>query len=177
MPDDNNNQENNDENQNNNTSTTNQNLGGGKKYAVGMDSNLSSDADNLKKFADTLKACGNEVETTQIGPNQESYLSKSNAGKGKDAVIFLCAIAPVTMWSFVNAVKAGSVPHTIFGMEGWLHDPNDPDGAMADIEHVRAYDLFDEWIEEGNNATEFVQVIVEIYRVSGIIKKDTDKYF
>lgn len=38
-----------------------------------------------------------------------------------------------------------------------------------------AYDIFDNWIEEGNNTTDFIQVIVDIYRISGIIKKETEK--
>lgn len=36
-----------------------------------------------------------------------------------------------------------------------------------------AYSIFDKWIEEGHNITDFVEVILEIYKVSGIMKKDT----
>ena len=35
-----------------------------------------------------------------------------------------------------------------------------------------AYDVFDAYITEGNTSTDFIQVIVEVYKVSGIIKKD-----
>lgn len=35
-----------------------------------------------------------------------------------------------------------------------------------------AFNIFDSWIEEGNVVTDFIAVIVEIYRVSGIIKVD-----
>ena len=139
----NNNQENN--NSNNNAQGNNPNGGSGKKYAVGMDTNQESDKKNLDEFCQALEACGNTVQQTQIGPNQESYLPELAKQMGADTCIFLCAVAPITVWSFTNAVKAGTLPHTIFGGEGWLHDPNDPEGALADLQHMRDYDLFDEW--------------------------------
>lgn len=37
-----------------------------------------------------------------------------------------------------------------------------------------AYDIFDKWIEEGHNSTEFIETILEIYRVSGIIPKEEE---
>ena len=153
MPDDNNTQQNNNSNNNtqqnnssnNNTQGNNPNGGSGKKYAVGMDTNQESDKKNLDEFCQALEACGNTVQQTQIGPNQESYLPELAKQMGADTCIFLCAVAPITVWSFTNAVKAGTLPHTIFGGEGWLHDPNDPEGALADLQHMRDYDLFDEW--------------------------------
>lgn len=33
-----------------------------------------------------------------------------------------------------------------------------------------AYDIFDAYLEDGNSMTDFVAVILEIYKVSGIIK-------
>ena len=36
-----------------------------------------------------------------------------------------------------------------------------------------AYDIFDKYLEEGHVMTDFVSVIIEIYRVSGIIKEET----
>lgn len=35
-----------------------------------------------------------------------------------------------------------------------------------------AYDLFDEYIADGNTSTDFIPVIVEIFKVSGIIKEE-----
>ena len=35
-----------------------------------------------------------------------------------------------------------------------------------------AYDVFDAWINEGHNMTEFIQVIIEIYKVSGMMKTE-----
>ena len=33
-----------------------------------------------------------------------------------------------------------------------------------------AYTIFDEWLDDGNLMTDFLQIIVEIYRVSGLMK-------
>lgn len=33
-----------------------------------------------------------------------------------------------------------------------------------------AYDIFDKWLEDGNSTTDFIPIILEVYKVSGIIK-------
>ena len=39
-----------------------------------------------------------------------------------------------------------------------------------------AYDIFDEWLADGNSATDFIQILLEIYKVSGLIKmEETEK--
>lgn len=38
-----------------------------------------------------------------------------------------------------------------------------------------AYDIFDNYMADGNSATDFITVIVEIYKVSGIIKEGAEK--
>lgn len=35
-----------------------------------------------------------------------------------------------------------------------------------------AYNIFDEWLADGNAATDFITVLLEIYKVSGLIQKD-----
>ncbi len=35
-----------------------------------------------------------------------------------------------------------------------------------------AYDLFDAWLDDGNNTVDFVNVILELYKVSGIVPKE-----
>lgn len=35
-----------------------------------------------------------------------------------------------------------------------------------------AYDIFDTWLEEGHATTDFIPVILELYKVSGIIPSD-----
>ena len=35
-----------------------------------------------------------------------------------------------------------------------------------------AYDIFDAWLDEGHATTDFIPVILEIYKASGIIPKD-----
>ena len=36
-------------------------------------------------------------------------------------------------------------------------------------------DIFEEWLNDGNAITDFVAVIIEIYKVSGIIKSEDEK--
>lgn len=38
-----------------------------------------------------------------------------------------------------------------------------------------AYDIFDAYLEEGHSATDFIPVIINIYKVSGLIKNDDIK--
>lgn len=38
----------------------------------------------------------------------------------------------------------------------------------------KAYEIYDEWISDGNDITEFVKIIVEIYKVSGIVPKEVE---
>ena len=37
-----------------------------------------------------------------------------------------------------------------------------------------AYDIFDEWLADNHIMTDFLVVIVEIYKVSGLIKTEND---
>ena len=37
-----------------------------------------------------------------------------------------------------------------------------------------AYDIFDDYLEDGHTVTDFLTVILEIYKVSGIIANDTE---
>ena len=37
-----------------------------------------------------------------------------------------------------------------------------------------AYDIFDKWLEDGHVMTDFISVIIDIYKVSGILK-DTEE--
>jgi hypothetical protein len=35
-----------------------------------------------------------------------------------------------------------------------------------------AYDIFEAWLNDGNSITDFLPIIIEVYKVSGIIKQD-----
>lgn len=39
----------------------------------------------------------------------------------------------------------------------------------------KSYDIFDAYLEDGHTTTDFITVILEIYKVSGIIRNDTDQ--
>lgn len=38
-----------------------------------------------------------------------------------------------------------------------------------------AYDIFEDWLNDGNTVTDFIPIIIEVYKASGIIKADTEK--
>lgn len=38
-----------------------------------------------------------------------------------------------------------------------------------------AYDILESWLEDGNSIAEFMPVIIDIYKASGIIKDDAEK--
>lgn len=38
-----------------------------------------------------------------------------------------------------------------------------------------AYDIFDKWIEEGHTTVEFVNIILEVYKASGIVPKEINE--
>ena len=43
------------------------------------------------------------------------------------------------------------------------------------ITYDRAFDIFDAYLAEGHAMTDFITVILDIYKVSGLIKEDTEK--
>lgn len=38
-----------------------------------------------------------------------------------------------------------------------------------------AYDIFDAWLDEGHATTDFIPIILDIYKASGIIPKDKEE--
>lgn len=68
---------------------------------------------------------------------------------------------------------AGDTVPTITTMVAILH------AALQQYEHGitlnDAYDIFDEYIADGHTTVDFIPVIIEIYKASGIIPKDSDK--
>lgn len=38
----------------------------------------------------------------------------------------------------------------------------------------KAYDIFEVWLNDGNTVVDFLPVIIDIYKVSGIIKQDEE---
>lgn len=142
----NDNQTNNQNQQQNTTNNTNVTSGvtaaNGKKIVFGADRGCSQgDCDKIKQG---LEQCGNTVEFTCIDPNQEEHMKGHSADIG---VFFVNGVAPATIWSFVSAIKAGSLPYTIFAFPGWApyHVPNETSGTLASMETVRAVKWEPEW--------------------------------
>lgn len=38
-----------------------------------------------------------------------------------------------------------------------------------------AYNIFEAWLNDGNTITDFLPIIIDVYKVSGIIKQDEEK--
>lgn len=38
----------------------------------------------------------------------------------------------------------------------------------------KAYDIFEAWLNDGNTAVDFLPIIIDIYKVSGIIKQEEE---
>ena len=77
--------------------------------------------------------------------------------------------------------QLGCNPLSIFGVNG---DTIPTITVMVSILHAAlqqyqhnvslndAYDIFDNWMDEGHASTDFIPVILDIYKASGIIPKD-----
>lgn len=171
-----NNQNNNTQNNNtqsNNTQSNNTQNSGSHTYAIGMDRNAQSDFGNIKKIQQLIQSAGHKAETTQIGPNQESYLTSKAKEINADIAVFCCAFGPATIWSFRNSVKAGTLPHTIFALEGWItkvssiqdalsrpfvkeHDANFM-SASDDAKMKAEASTLGEWLNKGNS--QYISVV------------------
>ena len=46
---------------------------------------------------------------------------------------------------------------------------------QSNINLAAAQDIFENWLEDGNTPTDFISVILEIYKASGIIKGESEK--
>lgn len=72
---------------------------------------------------------------------------------------------PISIFSNEEAIP------TVTAMVQILH------AALQQYEHSitlnDAFDIFDKWLADGNTATDFIPVILEIYKVSGLLQGDT----
>ena len=87
------------------------------KFYIGADNITGTERRDMNIIAKELRKCGHQVEVGSVGPEQESasyHVSK------KSVFLFLVGgVAPATMWSFKEAIAAGSSPPTIFLHAGW----------------------------------------------------------
>lgn len=78
--------------------------------------------------------------------------------------------------------RLGCNPLSIFGEEGTLPTVtvlvNVLWASLQQFHHGislnDAYDIFDEYLNDGNSMTDFVPVVLEIYKVSGLIPKEVE---
>ena len=90
----------------------------------------------------------------------------------------------MSMRAVVNLEKQlGQNPLTIFGSGDVMPTLTDMmlilHASLQQYQHGitidDTYDIFECWLNEGNSMTDFIPVIIEIFKVSGIIKNDAEK--
>lgn len=67
----------------------------------------------------------------------------------------------------------GKTIPTVTTMVAILHAAMQPYNHNVSMD--KAFDIFDEWLADGHTMTEFLVVIVDIYKVSGIIPEEVDE--
>lgn len=104
----------------------------------------------------------------------EKRLAGANAPKGngsKPAEITKESAKKMSM-AELNSLGNGDTIPTVTTMVAILH------ASLQQYHHgislADAYGVFDSWIEDGNTSVDFVPVILEIYKASGIIPKEAD---
>ena len=67
----------------------------------------------------------------------------------------------------------GKTIPTVTTMVTILHAAMQPYNHSISLD--KAYDIFDEWLADGHTMTDFLVVIVDIYKVSGIIPEEVNE--
>jgi len=94
-------------------------------YYIGADYCGLGEGNDMRKIAEELRKLGHSVTVGGIGPNQEGVAH--GVSKSKTFLYLVCGVPPATIWSFKQAIAAGSIPKTIFIHSGWTStDPNSP---------------------------------------------------
>lgn len=66
----------------------------------------------------------------------------------------------------------GETVPTVSSMVAVLH------ASLQAYEHGISYDdtyaIFDAWLDEGHNAVEFINIILDVYKASGLVPKEAD---
>ena len=109
-------------------------------YHIGADYCGVGESDAMSKIAAELKKNGHQVEIGSVGPNQEGYAH--SVSKDKVFLFLVCGVAPATIWSFKEAIAAGSIPKTIFLHMGWTSSSTSP---MSSEQNMLNYSFIPEF--------------------------------
>lgn len=111
-------------------------------YYIGADRCNVGEGGDMNKIASALRKLGHNVTVGGIGPNQEGVAH--GVSKSKTFLYLVCGVPPATIWSFKQAVAAGTIPKTIFIHSGWTsHDPSSPlhsEKQMLNYSFIPEYD-------------------------------------
>lgn len=110
-------------------------------YYIGADRCNVGEARDMNTIASELRKLGHNVTVGGIGPDQEGVAH--SVSKSKTFLYLVCGVPPATIWSFKQAIAAGSIPKTIFIHSGWTsHNPNSPLHSEA---QMLGYTFVPEW--------------------------------
>ena len=97
-------------------------------YYIGADYCGMNEGEAMNKIASILRGCGHTVTVGSVSPEQEA--ASYSVSKNSIFLFLVCGVPPATIWSFKEAIAAGSSPPTIFLHGGWMaSNPSSPMGS------------------------------------------------
>lgn len=94
-------------------------------YYIGADDCGGNETHDMKIIARELEKCGHRVQIGSVSSEQEA--ASYHVSKKSVFLFLVCGVAPATIWSFKEAIAAGSSPPTIFIHSGWTStSPSSP---------------------------------------------------
>lgn len=116
-------------------------------FHIVSDNGNGHEREYMNIIAQNLRACGHSCSVGKVGSNQEGWAHNYDKSK---TLIFMCnGLAPATIWSFKNAIKAGSIPKTIFLLASWMNGKSS--SPMRSEQKSLSYAFVPEW-----DATQFM---------------------
>lgn len=101
-------------------------------YYIGADNITGSESSDMNIIAKELRKCGHEVDVGSVSPEQEA--ASYSVSKNSVFLFLVGGVAPATIWSFKEAIAAGSSPPTIFLHAGWTSsNPSSPMGSEENM--------------------------------------------
>lgn len=114
-------------------------------FHIGADTCNGQETKSMNIIAKELRKCGHKVDVGSVGPNQEG--ASYSVSKKKVFLFLVCGVAPATMWSFKNAIAAGSSPPTIFLHGAWAN--SSASSPMSSEENMLNHHFQPEWDSGG----------------------------
>lgn len=111
-------------------------------YYIGADKCGMGEGRAIQTIANELRKLGHKCDVGSVSPNQEG--ASYSVSKKKVFLFLCCGVASATIWSFKNAIAAGSSPKTIFLHSGWTsREKNSPMSSEQNMLNCKFVPEFD----------------------------------